>query len=403
MQPTARRTRTEISTIASIVGRRPAGCALRRVGTALALLAQTAFLSCGGGGGGAGPADPGPACGVAPTFLSIGPVAPGGSGSAVFSIENGGEGALSETIEETCPDFTVEPESYELPPGESLDVSVAFSPAAEGDQSCRISPGASCAAVEVLGRVEVPGGPACALSTSTIDFGAVVVGASAEAGFQIRNAGSQPLDAVVAEGCGAFSLEAGGGPFSLAPDETREVRVRFSPQAAGGDSCTITLGPLCENVEAAGEGVVAGDLSGDWHFEISYTSSSCGEPVPIVESIVIPDAEHMDDRVLRDTFCQSIGATDCGPSCSSPCYRRAAALFDIVGDTFSGGGRDAEGSSDTCSVPFESDVVWQVSGAIQGRQISGNIAKSITLSTCRTPGADPFFCQYSGTFTGEIR
>jgi PKD repeat protein len=72
------------------------------------------------------------------TGLEFGPVPPGSSATRVFTIHNLDEsptGWVAARVGHVGPGFTVAPESVTLPPGESADVTVTFSPTEEGHRS----------------------------------------------------------------------------------------------------------------------------------------------------------------------------------------------------------------------------------------------------------------------------
>ncbi|HEX5132872.1 MAG TPA: FlgD immunoglobulin-like domain containing protein, partial [Candidatus Krumholzibacteria bacterium] len=91
---------------------------------------------------------------------------------------------------------------------------------------------------------------------AAIDFGNVSTGESADAQFVLKNAGLGTISGSVNEGCGAFSLVAGGGPFTLGPDDSLLVTVRFSPYYAGTSTCTVQTGAACGQIALSGTGVV---------------------------------------------------------------------------------------------------------------------------------------------------
>lgn len=100
-------------------------------------------------------------------------------------------------------------------------------------------------------------GPKCDVTPPALDFGAVVVGQSADLTFTIHNPGLSELIGDVTELCGAFTLVSGGGEFELASGQSLEVTVRFTPAAAGTQLCEIDTGlPGCGAVACTGEGVV---------------------------------------------------------------------------------------------------------------------------------------------------
>ena len=112
-------------------------------------------------------------------------------------------------------------------------------------------PGSDLGAVWLL----FPG--TCDLVTvpSLVDFGTVTSGDYADAQFLLKNTGLGIASGSIAESCSAFSLLAGGGPFSLGPGDSIVVSVRFAPSYAGTFNCTVETGAACGQIALAGIGV----------------------------------------------------------------------------------------------------------------------------------------------------
>src|SRR2546425_13280363 len=71
--------------------------------------------------------------------------------------------------------------------------------------------------------------PQCDVSSTRLDFGTVAVNDSATRRLTLRNIGNADLVGVVGLGCGPFRVVTGVGPYSLAPNETLAVVLRFLP------------------------------------------------------------------------------------------------------------------------------------------------------------------------------
>ena len=200
-----------------------------------------------------------PQCSLDPTILEFGMVALGEYQEIAFDLENIGTGTIDGVIEETCEDFSITSGggAYSLGPGQSVSVTVRFSPSSLGGSDCSIYLGGSCKSIECTGEgIE----SACYVYPDSIDFGNVLLGTFEDSTFYIENAGWETLTGDVSADCGAiFTIQSGGGPFSLASSETREVTVRFSaPGTAGNHSCDVDLGTNCSPFRVKGTGV-AGD------------------------------------------------------------------------------------------------------------------------------------------------
>lgn len=93
----------------------------------------------------------------------------------------------------------------------------------------------------------------CRVDPDTLEFGHVAIGESPEASLTIRNDGLETLNGSVSEACGDFSIVSGGGPYSLATDESLTVTIRFQPARIGSLSCTIETGDAsCGDVACFG-------------------------------------------------------------------------------------------------------------------------------------------------------
>jgi hypothetical protein len=85
-----------------------------------------------------------PHCSVVPDSLYFGPVMVGESLDMTFRIANTGGGTISGYLSENCPDYSIVSVSgaFSLGAGESMNVTVRFSPASNGSKKCSIDTGA---------------------------------------------------------------------------------------------------------------------------------------------------------------------------------------------------------------------------------------------------------------------
>ena len=191
-------------------------------------------------------------CEVEPTTLSFGTVLVGQSTDRTFTITNTGGQTLSGSVTLSCAAYSVVgASSYSLTAGQSADITVRFEPTEAGPQSCTIDPGTLCTSVEATGTGQLPG--ECEVSPTSLSFGTVVVGQSADRTFTITNTGGQTLTGSVTLSCPAFSLVE-SSTYSLTAGQSDDFTVRFAPTAAGPQSCTIDTGALCASVGASGTG-----------------------------------------------------------------------------------------------------------------------------------------------------
>jgi hypothetical protein len=102
-------------------------------------------------------------------------------------------------------------------------------------------------AAAVVTVLEPGAGAVLGLSPSTVDFGAVRVGGSAERAMEgiIRNAGDSVLTitAITLGGTSAseFALTPIATPLSIAPGESRSMTIRFSPTSVGAKAATVSF------------------------------------------------------------------------------------------------------------------------------------------------------------------
>ncbi|MCA9730061.1 MAG: hypothetical protein KC729_20425, partial [Candidatus Eisenbacteria bacterium] len=80
------------------------------------------------------------------------------------------------------------------------------------------------------------------LDKTSLDFGEVAVGSSADRSFTVENIGAGTLSGTFSETCPEFSIVAGGGDFAVEKDEVLVVTIRFTPSSTGTKSCTVRSG-----------------------------------------------------------------------------------------------------------------------------------------------------------------
>jgi hypothetical protein len=198
-------------------------------------------------------------CEVEPLFLDLGTITLGGFAYDTFRIWNRGDLPLYLDVRSLSPGFRalagsrtfVDPHSY-------LDASVIFEPDSYGvfEGLIKVSNEPDCGPVTVIGRA-VDATPGCEVLVQDLDFGGVVTGYSAQDTVRIQNTaeellvGEIPLDT----DCPGFSIESGGGPYSLMQDEILEVVVGFAPPDTGIFDCELFLGEACETASLTGTSV----------------------------------------------------------------------------------------------------------------------------------------------------
>jgi hypothetical protein len=204
-----------------------------------------------------GRAMPGDSCIVEPDTLDFGRLLVGGAAvEKSFTLRNPGATTLRGFISAPCgASFTVVGGGglYELAPGQSRIVTVRFNPTGAGDDLCLIETElAACADVVCIGAADNP--PMCQAFPTAVDFGPTCVGSGAERTVQLRNTGSSAFSGLVAA-TGGFTIVQGGGAYTLDPGATRNVTVRFAPQAPGDADGELSFGlEACAPVSLSGRG-----------------------------------------------------------------------------------------------------------------------------------------------------
>jgi len=98
-------------------------------------------------------------------------------------------------------------------------------------------------------RLDVYFAPVCSKEPMTLAFDTVSVGSFVERSFTLKNTAADALGGDVTLACPGYSIVAGGGPYSLAQNESLLVTVRYEPTDAGPHPCVLGTGSsLCGDV-----------------------------------------------------------------------------------------------------------------------------------------------------------
>ena len=102
---------------------------------------------------------------------------------------------------------------------------------------------------------------------ASLDFGNVTQGSFKNLAVTVRNTGTATLNVTSTTllGTAEYSIVAGGGAFSLAPNATRQVTVRLTPTSLGSKVATLSFASNDtdenpKNVPLSGTGVASSDL-----------------------------------------------------------------------------------------------------------------------------------------------
>jgi hypothetical protein len=171
-----------------------------------------------------------------------------GKGHQSFRIENVGTADLhvrAPTLVGTeAADFAIEAggQALTLSPGQKVSIDVMFAPAGLGAKSASLrilsdDPGKPSLEIALTGRGVALPVPALVIDPASQDWGSILVGTSSSKTFVIRNDGSADLDVTATTlggpNAAAFSIQAGGAPFTLAPEQTRDLVIGFDPPSTG--------------------------------------------------------------------------------------------------------------------------------------------------------------------------
>ena len=249
-------------------------------------------------GGPAGP--PTPDVGVAPGSLSFGSVVLGSSGSGSVTVSNSGTGTLSVSSTPVGgPDaslFSVDSGggAFSVAPGGSQVIDLSFSPSAVGSFSATLTvnsddPDEPSVVVPLSGDGEEapPIEPDVGVAPGSLSFGSVVLGSSGSGSVTVSNSGTGTLSVsstpVGGPDASLFSVDSGGGAFSVAPGGSQVIDLSFSPSAVGSFSATLTVNSDDPDepsvvVPLSGDGVEDPPPAGEVTVEAVYQGGSTDQP-----------------------------------------------------------------------------------------------------------------------------
>jgi len=118
--------------------------------------------------------------------------------------------------------------------------------------------------------------PDIAVTPASWDYGDIVVGSYSDKTFVVSDPGSAPLEVtgtdLTGTGISDFSIQSGGGSFSLDPGDAHEIVIRFEPSSLGDKSAVLSL---ASNVD--GKNPLYVPLRGTGSITIVLTSPNGGE------------------------------------------------------------------------------------------------------------------------------
>jgi plastocyanin len=189
---------------------------------------------------------------VNPTTIDFGGVNVGQFSDQTVTISNDAtsNATLSGNVGALSAPFSVQSGGgpFSLTPGQSVVVTVRFSPTAEGAAATSLSiihnatNRTNPASVPLVGTGVTPG-VHISVNPASLSFGNVTVGQSPSQNVTILNQAISigPLIGSVGALTGPFSIVSGGDPFNLPPGQSQIVTVSFSPTVAGVSSDTLII------------------------------------------------------------------------------------------------------------------------------------------------------------------
>jgi hypothetical protein len=98
--------------------------------------------------------------------------------------------------------------------------------------------------------------PRAEVSATALDFGTVAVSASASRSVVVSNSGTGTLNGFASVRCPVYSIQSGGGSFTVAPGGEHTVVVVYAPTTTGQSPCQLLLGGDIPPVDLNGEGAL---------------------------------------------------------------------------------------------------------------------------------------------------
>lgn len=198
----------------------------------------------------AGPVTAAPLIAVAPTTLDFGSVTPGQTKDLTVAVRNLGTASLTvNSLTSSNARYTVISPAvpFTAPANGAQNITVRFSPNAAGVLSATLTIASNdtsqaSVVVNVTGSGAAAAAPAIDVTPAALDFGSASVGASKDLTLTVRNTGSANLIvSSVTSSNPRFTLVSPTVPITVAAAGSVSLNVRFSPNAAGAQSGTLTL------------------------------------------------------------------------------------------------------------------------------------------------------------------
>jgi subtilisin family serine protease len=197
-----------------------------------------------------------PLMSVTPGSLSFGNVAVGATASQSFTVRNTGAGILTGSASTSTPGFCIvvsgscsgSGASFSLAAGASQSVVVRFSPTSSGSYSGNVSFNSNGGSVSpAITGTGTAANPLMSVTPSSLSFGNVSVGTTANLTFTVRNPGGGTLTGSASTTASGFcvvvsgSCSGSGASFSIAAGARQSVTVRFNPTSIATYSGNVSF------------------------------------------------------------------------------------------------------------------------------------------------------------------
>ncbi len=178
----------------------------------------------------------GPVLEVTPPALDFGAVTIGNSPSLAVTVQNTGDGTINVTgvTGPSVPySMTNGCVSAALLNGQTCTITIQFTPTAVGpfNDSLQVNTDAGNQTVNITGTGQTSSPAQILVTPTTVNFGTVTLGSSTTSNVQVQNIGTSDLNVTFVGNFSpsAFSLDSNGCTSPVAPGNTCDISVRFTP------------------------------------------------------------------------------------------------------------------------------------------------------------------------------
>ncbi len=201
-------------------------------------------------------------CEISVTELDFGEVAPGGSAEMSVTVTNISPGTvpLRVGLSRDCDVFSLTgiDGMHHLRRGQSVEITVGFSPMEPGSYDCYLQLGQLAPGIPLMGM----GGQFVTdleLDMDAIEFGEVIVDSTSTMHLKITNTGTETytLDPMLADDPTDFSIRDGLKDFPLGPGVYVFLTMSFTPTMAGSHETVLSLGAGLPRLDVTGMGIEA--------------------------------------------------------------------------------------------------------------------------------------------------